>query len=93
MDDRRLNTRRESDHCPFQLEIQELNNQANKIEAFVKEAEPLLEYIRSEIKHKNRRSEFYQSLSERILGTAIFAIFAIIGSWVLEKLKIDFGRH
>ena len=89
MEERRLNSRRESDHCPFQLELIELERQSQRIEKFIQDAEPLLAFVRIEMKQKQDKSLFLQRLSERILGAAILAIFAVVGSWVLEKLKID----
>jgi hypothetical protein len=89
MEERRTHSRREADSCPYQLEIVELDRQSKRIEDFIRDAEPLLAFIRIEMQSKKEKSLFLQRVSEKILGGAILAIFGIIGSWVLDKLKID----
>jgi hypothetical protein len=89
MQDRRKNLRRETD-CPFEVQIQQLTDQCNRIEEFINDANPLMTYVRGEITRNERRSEMYRKISENVLGASIIAILGIIGSWAIEKLKLDF---
>ena len=65
--------------------------QIDRIDKFMEDVEPLMAYVRAEIKRNDRRAEFYTKVTENFLGAAVFSIFGAIGAWVFIKIKQDFG--
>ncbi len=80
-----------SHSCLHEAELAILNQQAARIDMFIEEAEPLLEYVRAEIKRNERRAEFYSKITEHVLGAGVIAIFAYFGSWLISKVQLDLG--
>jgi hypothetical protein len=81
----------ECNDCPHDIKLHDLSMQADKIDKFIMEAEPLLDYVRAEIERNHKRAEFYSKITEHVLGTAILAGLGYLGHWVMEKFKSDFG--
>jgi hypothetical protein len=77
--------------CMHEITIHDLSKQSDKIDKFIEEAEPLMDYIKAEIDRNNRRAALYQKITEHVLGASAIAIFAVIGSWLYEKIKSDMG--
>jgi hypothetical protein len=87
-------TRKEShdcNDCPHDIQLHDLSMQSDKIDKFIMEAEPLLDYVRAEIERNRKRAEFYSKITEHVLGTAILAVLGYVGHWFIEKIKNDFG--
>jgi hypothetical protein len=90
------NRRRMTDLCkeedPLLCEYKSnLIDQYERIDRFMEDVAPLMDYVRAEIKRNDNRSRFYSKVTENVLGASIFAIFGAIGYWVLAKFKEDIG--
>lgn len=77
--------------CIRGAEFAVLGVQFERIDKFLDDAAPLLEYVRAEIERNKRRADFYEKITEHVLGAGIIAGFAIVGSWGLSKLLIILG--
>jgi hypothetical protein len=65
--------------------------QYQRIDKFMEDVEPLMAYVRGEIKRNEQRSKFYSKVTENVLGAGILALFGTIGYWVISKFKEDLG--
>jgi len=84
-------SRRFDDQCPHESTLNDLHKQSARIDRFIEDAEPLMGYVRAEMARNNKRAEFYEKISEHVLGAGIIAIFALVGHWVINHLKMSFG--
>jgi hypothetical protein len=83
----------EEERCPYEFTIHDLSKQADKMDKFIDDAEPLLEYVRAEIARNHSRTEFYNKITEQVLGAGVLLILGTIGTWLIAKLKFDFHFH
>ena len=72
--------------CIHSTKIYNLSQQTEKIDRFIADAEPLMEYVRAEIDRNNRRAEMYLKITENVLGASVLFILATIGSWVWKHI-------
>jgi hypothetical protein len=77
--------------CPRELDFYQYSKTTERIEAFMDEAEPLMEYVRAEIERNKRRAEMYRKITENVMGTAVLAALGFIGHWLIEKIKFELG--
>lgn len=63
--------------------------QCERMDKFMEDVAPLMDYVRAEIKRNDRRSEMYSKITEHVLGATVLSIFGTIGYWALSKLKKD----
>jgi len=66
--------------CPHELEIHDLSKQYERMNLFIREAEPLLDYVKSEKERNDKRSKLYEKLTEQLLGWGILAVVGWIGT-------------
>ena len=77
----------QADNCPFKLTLHSLCLQSERIDAFINEAEPLLVYVRGEIKRNEERSNMYMKITENVLGAGILFFLSALGAWAMGKFK------
>jgi hypothetical protein len=68
-----------------------MSAQCKRLDKFIEDAEPLLDYVRAEIERNKRRSQLYEKITEQLAGAVVLGTLAVIGAWVFDKLKLDFG--
>ena len=78
-------------NCPHFLEIHDLTTQSNRLEKFINEVEPLLDYVKAEKIKNESRAALYEKISATVMGGAIMSFFGAIGYWAFEKIKTDLG--
>lgn len=71
--------------------FEEFAKQADRMAAFIAEAEPLMDYVRAEIKRNDRKAEMYRKITENVLGAGIFALLSVIGAWAIQRFKLETG--
>jgi hypothetical protein len=76
------------DNCPFEIQIHDLSKQSDKIDKFISDAEPLLEYVRAEIQRNDEKSRLYKKLYEQVLGWGVIGIVSLLGSWIFALMTI-----
>mgnify|MGYP000396689584 CR=1 FL=1 len=82
--------RGENQYCDLIPKLMEQYLSINKkIDTFVHEAEPLHEFVRSEIERKKRFSLMWERIGENLAGWAIIGFVTAVGYWAIEKLKQD----
>ena len=91
-----MDTRRASDYkidndpllCEYRSDF---IKQCERIDQFIEEAEPLMNFVRTEILHNTQRSQFYLKITENVIGAGVLSILGIIGLWVLSNIKVLFA--
>ena len=90
--DKRRASDKQIDNDPLLCEYRsDFLMQCERIDKFMEDVEPLMDYVRAEIHRNDRRSEMYLKITENVLGAGVLSIFGAVGFWVLNKLKLDFG--
>jgi len=77
--------------CPHFIKIHDLTTQAQRLEHFINEVEPLLDYVKTEKRKNESREAFYKKITENVMGLWIVSMFTAIGYWAIQKIKIDMG--
>ena len=75
------------DSCPYKLTLHNLCLQSERIDAFIHEAEPLLVYVKGEIKRNEQRAGMYLKITENVLGAGILFFLSALGAWAMGKFK------
>ena len=91
-----METRRASDHqidndpllCEYRSDFIQ---QCERIDQFIEDAEPLMDYVRTEIMHNTQRSKFYLKVTENVLGAGVLSVLGVIGFWLLTNVKAWIG--
>lgn len=65
--------------------------QCERIDQFIDDAEPLMDYVRAEIAHNTQRSRFYLKVTENVLGAGVLSVLGVIGFWLLSNIKAWIG--
>ena len=73
-------------NCIHSATIYDLTRQTEKIDKFISDAEPLMDYVKAEIDRNNRRAEMYMKITENVLGASVLFALAAIGSWVWKRI-------
>ena len=76
--------------CEYRHTIQRLSSQSDRIDDFMIEVTPLMNYIKAEIKRNERRGLMYERITEHVLGAFVIAIFGFVGNWVISYVKIKY---
>lgn len=77
--------------CAKEHEIWRTSESIDRIEKFIEETEPLLEFVKTESKKNKLRTEMYQKITEHVLGAGAIALFSFVGFWVITKIKEELG--
>lgn len=77
--------------CIKEREIWKVSESIDRIEKFIDETEPLLEFVKTESRKNKLRSELYQKIIEHVLGAGAIAVFSFVGFWVITKIKEELG--
>jgi exosome complex RNA-binding protein Csl4 len=85
-----MDVMKEDNTCPHEIAIHDLGKQAERLDKFISDAEPLLDYVRAEIIRNNSRTAFYTKITENVLGAGVLFVFASIGAWTIAELKLRF---
>ena len=91
-----MDKRRVSDHqidndpilCEYRSDF---IRQCERIDQFIEDAEPLMDYVRTEIAHNTQRSKFYLKVTENVLGAGVLSVLGVIGFWLLTNIKAWIG--
>lgn len=76
--------------CKYEYKILELHGHVKKMDDFITEVSPLMEYVKAEIKRNERRTKFYDRLTEQVLGASFLAMLGYVGNWVISIVKIKY---
>ena len=77
-----------AESCPYKFTLHNLCLQSERIDAFIHEAEPLLIYVKGEIKRNEQRASMYLKITENVLGAGILFFLSALGAWAMGKFKI-----
>lgn len=77
--------------CTRDTELAIIKMEYQRIEEFIESAEPLLDYVRSEMARNHRMAELYQKITEQVLGAGILAMLSGVGYWALTHIKSEVG--
>lgn len=77
--------------CLHEQTFNEFARQADRMAAFIAEVDPLMAYVRAEIKRNDRKAEMYRKITENVLGAGVLFMLSAIGAWVLHRFKLETG--
>jgi len=60
------------------------------MDKFMTGADPLFQFVKSEIDKKRKLTRMMERISEQVLGLGIIGLITALGFWALEKIKQDF---
>ena len=76
--------------CGHEGKILELHDHVQRMDKFITEVSPLMDYVKAEIKRNERRTRFYDRLTEQVLGAAVLAVLGFIGNWLISLVKLKY---
>lgn len=73
------------------IAIYEFQKQIERIDKFIEDADPLMAYVKAEIIRNEKRAALIDSIQKTVLGAGVLFVLGVIGAWIIEKIKLDFG--
>ena len=73
--------------CEHEQTVMQLSAQSERIDKFIEEVEPLMDFIRAEIKKNERRAKLYDKVIESMLGAVVIGTLGFFGSFILSLVK------
>ena len=77
-------------NCEHEGKILELHDHVQRMDKFITEVSPLMDYVKAEIRRNERRTKFYDRLTEQILGASVLAVLGFIGNWLISLVKLKY---
>ena len=95
----------ENSSCVFKSEIADLIDNVIKLNEFVVKMEPtiekiehqyednkvLMDFVRAEIKVKQKRADMLDKITERLVGWGVVVFVSSIGYWIWTHIKQELG--
>lgn len=73
--------------CEHEQTVMQLYAQSERIDKFIEEVEPLMDFIRAEIKSKERRAKLYDKVTETVLGAVVISMLGFVGGIMFSLIK------
>lgn len=80
----------DTDDSLYNILRKDLDKQTDRLDRLIERIGPVIDFVESEKKEKDRKSKMYDKIIEHTLGWGVIGLITLVGAYLWEKLKFDF---